>query len=366
MTTTAGSAITKYAATLGGTFVDASSTPTEVGFQYGTSTAFGSSTAASTVATPFSASLSGLSAGTTYYYRAYAVVGGETFTGSTLSLTTLDAVVGKYKGCIEMPLVATTYVNDTYTAEPSGYGYRAYKHTVTGNSRQSLVNHTFQLSSVETRNYSILYDETKYCALWVAYPMHTKWTQSLTTRKDNFRQDPSVSTTYQASSTYSGYSRGHQIASADRLVSSDANSQTFFYSNMTPQEQTFNGGKWAGLEEAVRTYTPSAQNDTLYVVSGAIFDSGYSLADSKYPIPTRYYKALVRCRFTSGEVTSASGIAFIMTHTDTSTAYTDCAVSISALEGVTGFSYFDNLPDALRSGVKSNQSLPTFSSFCSN
>lgn len=262
-----------------------------------------------------------------------------------------------------MPTLTATYTD--YTSEV--YGYRAYRHAITGNTRQTLVNHTFLLNSTETRNYSILYDETKYCALWVAYPMHTKWTTSNVTRADSFTQDTSVSTTYQANSTYdSGYDRGHQIASADRLVSSDANKQTFYYSNMTPQVSTFNQGVWGTFENAIRSnYTPSAQNDTLYVVTGPVFDSGYSLSGGKYPIPTRYYKALVRCKFTSGEVTSASGIAFLMTATSTS-PYTDCVVSISELEGVTGFSYFENLPSSLLSSVKSNSSLSTFATFCGN
>ena len=67
----------------------------------------------------------------------------------------------------------------------------------------------------------------------------------------------------------SAYDRGHLVASADRLYSIPSNEQTFYYSNMSPQINSFNGGIWAHLEKRVQDWGRlSAIRDTLYVEKG--------------------------------------------------------------------------------------------------
>ena len=81
----------------------------EVGFRWGTSSGNLSNTATGTLnGTSFSASLSGLTAGTTYYYQAYVKVQGtgdksssvRTFTGDVNQFTTEAEEVG---GLLELP-----------------------------------------------------------------------------------------------------------------------------------------------------------------------------------------------------------------------------------------------------------------------
>lgn len=95
------------------------------------------------------------------------------------------------------------------------------------------------------RNYSFLWNEESLTADWVAYPLCN------------------------GNSGY--YSRGHQIPSADRRAYR-ANVQTFYGTNMTPQDENLNGGIWGSLENKVRVW--ASRCDTLYVVSGCTYD-GY-------------------------------------------------------------------------------------------
>jgi len=104
------------------------------------------------------------------------------------------------------------------------------------------------------RNYSICFDPVHHAALWVAYPMHSYYTSGSEDNK-SFVLDPSFSNAQQAvvySGTYSAvgasYSRGHQIAKAQRTVTTLARKQTNYCTNMTPQNQTLNGGEWMQLE----------------------------------------------------------------------------------------------------------------------
>ena len=93
--TGAASGVTASAATVGGT-VDPKGAAVKVSFQFGTTTAYGQSTAVQTLApgngpTPFSAQLTGLSSGATIHYRAVAISDFGTFVGADQTLTTSPA-----------------------------------------------------------------------------------------------------------------------------------------------------------------------------------------------------------------------------------------------------------------------------------
>ena len=145
-----------------------------------------------------------------------------------------------------------------------------------------VVTHTAQMQGRLQRNYTILYDEDLYAALWVAYPLCADHTSS--GREETWGYDPHVpklsqtnvnkgygATEPTANYPNNFYARGHQIPNADRSGVPDMMAQTYYSTNMTPQIQNgFNGSIWAKLEEAVRMEIP--QGDTLYVVTGAVFE----------------------------------------------------------------------------------------------
>jgi endonuclease G len=149
--------------------------------------------------------------------------------------------------------------------------------------------------------------------------------------------------------------------------------QTYYSTNMTPQIQNgFNGGIWARLEEAVRTTIP--QGDTLYVVTGAVFEKRgvdeqvkeiVNKNDSKIlPVPNYYWKALLKVRRENGEVTEASTIGFWLPHDDLKgRSYPDYAVSVDQIEVWTGFDFFSNLVDAIETTAEANAAWTTFRNF---
>ena len=96
VTTGAATDITYNSATLGGTLNNAN-VSIDCGIIYGTSSNL-SATTGTSVATKsqneFSLTINGLSSNTTYYYRAYAIVGGEYIYGKVLSFTTEQAESG--------------------------------------------------------------------------------------------------------------------------------------------------------------------------------------------------------------------------------------------------------------------------------
>ena len=225
-----------------------------------------------------------------------------------------------------------------------------------------VVTHTFMYNGKQLRNYTMLYDKSKKAALWSACVMHADAYPWKVTRGDNWNYDPALVFGTTANPDYSwqanlsssyggGYTRGHQIASNDRRTTIYQMYQTDYYSNMTPQTDELNSSnasKWDNLETAIQNLGKATTGrDTLYVVTGAIFDSGYKTdaTDAKgksCPVPTRYYKCIMKVSYnSSGAVNSATGAAFIINHE--TLAFEE--LTIKALQDITGFDYFANIPE---------------------
>lgn len=242
------------------------------------------------------------------------------------------------------------------------------------------------------RNYSYNYDRDMFASLWVAYPLYAGSIGG--SNSANWKEDPNVpdeyevniynrsygvnvgSTTsegYTGSGTY--YARGHQIPNADRNNYASMNSQTYYVTNSTPQNNKFNGGIWNSLENAVRDAIPA--NDTLYVVTGAAFQKAGSPEKEviwilpqdetvkKCPVPNYYWKVLLKVkRDQEKKVTSASAIGFWFENMDyQSDSYANHAVSVDQIEQWTGFDLFVNLPDVRENAAEANTSWTTFQNF---
>lgn len=211
------------------------------------------------------------------------------------------------------------------------------------------VTHYIGRGDKEKRNYSMLYDTDRKMALWVAYPLCRYYMKSNTSRTDKWTYDPDIAEGKQAnlSKGIKGYDRGHQIPSADRLVSATANRQTFYFTNATPQEKKLNQGVWQNLEEKVRKW--AARTDTLYVVTGAIPDKrnksarkyAYDSDGEKMEVPTAYYKALARIDRRTGKATT---IAFKLDNEAFPPRdFMKAAISVAELEGIIGYTLFPTL-----------------------
>lgn len=231
--------------------------------------------------------------------------------------------------------------------------------------------HTTILRFERVRNYAFSYNPDALVANWVAYPLYDQFTKSRVARYDKVTttnkawvSDPILvaankptinvasSGSYQWSSN--GYSRGHQLPSADRLGGAMANIQTFYTSNVAPQNTQFNGGIWEKLESSVRDWSSSSNmTDTLYVVTGCVVDKDcptVSDHDGKaVAVPKAYYKALLR--LSKGNYI---GAGFYLDHKEypNTEALKDHAVSLKELESKTGMTFFVNLPAETATKVK--------------
>lgn len=201
------------------------------------------------------------------------------------------------------------------------------------------------------RNWSCYWDYKEHLSLWVAYPLNSDL-RGAGSRTDAWGLDPMLPDDIQPdirnSSYGGGWSRGHQLPSADRL-NYDANVSTFYPTNMTPQEGNFNGAIWADLEGKVRSYAKVA--DTLYVVTGCLYKDSNSWTGTStgfaVRIPTHYFKALLyNGPSTMAKATDGYLMAgFLLPHSASIAAGNclDYRMSIDQLEQETGIDFFPNL-----------------------
>ena len=168
---------------------------------------------------------------------------------------------------------------------------------------KSAWHYTYHITDVKddkgdnARNYSVCYSTDKMCAVWIAAPMHDFYAKKNVERTDDYATDPNFDFTQPGK--WSGYTRGHLLGSAERLVSRKTNQQAFYYSNIAPQRSTYfntGGGAWNTLEEWVDKQWVGAA-DTTYQVIGCYWDPAEKTEQvSGTTIPTHYYKVLLRTK----------------------------------------------------------------------
>lgn len=225
-------------------------------------------------------------------------------------------------------------------------------------------------TSAEGRNFTVCYSAQHCSPLWVAAPKHPSY-RGEAKRTDNYAYDPTLPVNIQPllKRSYGEYTRGHMLGSAERTASREMNDQAFYSTNIAPQLQKgFNamGGAWNNVEAFVEKQICS---DTLYVVTGAIYDTftdsdgtvieprtTINKSDQKrVGVPTAYYKAMLRTKAgnTGRSVSECSGeelkcAAIIVGHHSASgrKPSTKELISIDELERLTGFDFFTYVPHA--------------------
>lgn len=294
------------------------------------------------------------------------------------------------------------------TLQGDNFIYKTYYTTLSGRSYQE-------------RNYSVCYDTEKMVSRWVAYPVHSVYLNGSTGRSEAWAFDD-AKTQYQkdghpyydyiitssvivspenpSQHVYDSYTypiiphelqqnieagsygdqsvvrnlnRGHMLPSATRQNTWDCNAQTYYATNMMPQNGYFNSGVWATLEGAVRS---SRCNDTLYVVVGTLFEQDAKQITSRnrrITVPSHCFKLMLRTKTGNtgksiDEITDPDqlqAIGFVFSNQDIYTnpsqqsdsqkkrLVREAACSIKDLEERSGFVFFRNLNPAVAEKVKS-------------
>ncbi len=193
------------------------------------------------------------------------------------------------------------------------------------------------------------YNERAEQANWVAHIISPEIKDGIITRTNNFRSDPDVKSGTAGEKDYwkSGYDRGHLAPSADFRWSLNALSESYFYSNMTPQKSELNRERWAQLEDMLRQYVEE-YGRPLYVVTGPVLEPGLdSIGPNRVAVPRRFYKAVFD--FSSAQ---PRGVAFIMPNGYCKYPVMYYAVSVDSVEKITRLNFWPKLNTTQENSVE--------------
>lgn len=245
--------------------------------------------------------------------------------------------------------------------KPSGYASMLEIPALKGGSMNQFITHTTKRNGKDYPTYSLEYSYKYKHSYWIAYRFDNT-TGGNVGRNEAYKPDPELPSQYAAKHndyTNSGYTRGHLCASSDRQYSKEANQQTFYMSNISPQSGNgFNqsGSAWNTGEDKVQAwgYNISRSTDTLYVVKGGTIGEGMikGYIKNEIAIPKYFFMAVL---FRSGD--NYKAIGFYMPHENLKDDPDKkdpkkYLMSIDALEQETGIDFFHNLPDNIENTVE--------------
>ena len=259
------------------------------------------------------------------------------------------------------------------------------------NADYQFVNHYVTYNKVSVLNYSLEWCSTMMHSNWVAFYFDATTCQNNEDRGDKWKQDREVDSKLQpeeANHKSDGYDKGHLVASEDRVYSKEANDQTFYYTNISPQIGEFNQNYWAQLEKQVQDWGRSCTAgtyDKVYVTKGGTlnnlkknFTGKLKANDGVYPktdengktikglaCPSYYFMAIL-----SQKGDTYHAIAFLVPHEEglpkkpNAADLQKYAVSVNELEQATGIDFFCNLDDAIENQVEAEKNFDDWTWLC--
>jgi endonuclease G len=197
--------------------------------------------------------------------------------------------------------------------------------------------------------YVFNYNEPAEQSNWVAHIISPEITGGIITRTNDFRTDSLVKTGTATKADYwkLGYDRGHLAPSADFKWSLKALSESYLYSNMTPQNPELNRERWAQLEDMFREYVVEYQRP-LYIVTGPILDKGLdSIGPNRVAVPKRFFK--VALDYSAKPMRT---IGFIMPNEYCKYPVMHYAINVDSVESITKINFFPKLPTSIQAAAE--------------
>ncbi len=205
--------------------------------------------------------------------------------------------------------------------------------------------------------YTLSYNKKMKNPNWVAWELTRKETYGKEERNDKFVPDPDLPEPRAKSGdyTHTGYDRGHMAPAADMKWNSKAMDESFYMSNICPQNKKLNRGDWNDLEDACRNW--AKKYGTIYIACGPIYDqkNPKRIGTNKIAVPDRFFKVVL---IYNRKDPMALGFIFPnKAHSQDLNLY---QVSVDSIEDVTGYDFFAKLPDSIENRIEAElRSLPS-------
>jgi len=200
--------------------------------------------------------------------------------------------------------------------------------------------------------FTLSYDADFKTPQWVAWTLTNAEAQGEVPRAKKFQPDPAVrgAKAYHSDYTNSGYDRGHIAPAGDMKWSKQAMDESFYLSNVCPQNRNLNRGDWKDLEEAEREW--AVRYGEVSITAGPIYytKNPPRIGANRVAVPDAFYKVLL-----IGYPKHPRAYGFIFKNVAGSHPLTYHQLTVDEVEAATGIDFFPSLPDAVEKRVEAEK-----------
>ena len=200
------------------------------------------------------------------------------------------------------------------------------------------------------KGFTCFYNHRRLTPNWVAYTLTRDELDGDFKANRSFGRDPDVRGRQASREDYtnSGYDKGHMAPRADLKWDSMAYCESFYLTNVCPQDHRMNSGSWNQLEQQVRRI--AERYGMVHVVTGPIYREAHAktIGEAHVAVPDALFKALLA----HDEEGGCHAVAFVMENVGAKQSAKQCAISIDSLESLTGWDLFHRLPDTTETRVE--------------
>ncbi len=200
--------------------------------------------------------------------------------------------------------------------------------------------------------YTVSYDADFKTPQWVAWELTSAKANGAEARYNKFQADPDVigAKAYPKDYTNSGYDRGHMAPAADMKWSHQAMVESFYMTNVCPQNRNLNRGDWKDLEEKERAL--ANRYGVVSIVAGPIYYSKNParIGTHQVAVPDAFFKVML-----VGYPKHTKAYGFIFRNQAGSHSLSHYQLTVDEVERVTGMDFFSKLPDKVEKRVEAKK-----------
>lgn len=196
--------------------------------------------------------------------------------------------------------------------------------------------------------YDLCYSLFHKQALWAIHelqPQFIKGNQERTNifKSDSRLKDPVSPTDYRRS----GYNRGHLVPAADMKLNHTSMSETFYMTNISPQNPKFNSGVWNALEGYIRNQVLTLGAAIIITAPVLIDNLKYHKISKAITVPHHYYKIAY---FYQSQIMKAY---LIPNQPALGQKFSEFQVTVDEIEDLTQIDFFTEIEDTLENLLES-------------
>ena len=205
---------------------------------------------------------------------------------------------------------------------------------------------------LQRTGYTLSYDSKNKTPQWVAWELTKEETRGKEERSTEFLPDPDVIgsqvVTYDYS--HSGYDRGHMAPAGDMKWNKQAMQESFYMSNICPQDHNLNTEDWNDLEMKAREW--ARRYGKVYIVCGPIYNGKRNeyIGEHRVKVPDAFFKVIL-----INNDNKQYALGFLFENEAGERPLEEYLTSVDDIEKLTGMDFFSLLPDEIEERLENEK-----------